>query len=286
MADRAGIRKEYDKKHFMIDEVKLRKVCDVLHEHAKRLEEKTHLSFYVEREDDSYYETRTIEEVLADDNVPAKAIRTVTIELQRTNPPEKEKLKPEGEPKPLAYIALYRLRDLKVVFFVAGDKRDWTFLLADELDTQIQRFLTPNNLRWFTSRFADLVILFFLGSIALTWLLWLSKSVPPELTSKQISSMSVDVATRKILEVVSKNTRSLDYAAPISMLFMAFMIAIIEIRPVSRLLSKMSRSVFYWGDMIAIQDRFRTRMTQLKYGVGVAFIISVLGSIIATVLIK
>jgi hypothetical protein len=286
MTERAGLRKEYTR-HFLVDEARLRKIHNVLLEHARRLDEETYLRFYVERENNSFYETKAIEEVLSDDNAPGKTIRTVSLELHRVNPSEDERFKPEAERKPLAYVAFARSRDTKVVFFVAGDRRDWCFLLADELDTQIQRCLTHRNLAWLASRSLDIVVFFTLGALVLIWLIWLTSSpVPPEISSKEISTMPVDQATRKILEILSKKSVKVDYSGPILWLILAVVVAILELRPLSRLLGKTARSVFYWGDMVALQDRFEKRMTQLKWGIGVAFVVSVLGSIIATLVMR
>ena len=59
MAERAGIRKEY-RRHFQHDEAKLRKISDVLRENASKLSEETYLTYYVERENDLFYERESL----------------------------------------------------------------------------------------------------------------------------------------------------------------------------------------------------------------------------------
>ena len=100
MSERAGIRKEY-KKHFTLDEGKFRRIVDVVRQHAVRLADETFIRFYIEREDNAFFETQSIDEVLADDNTPGRAIRTVAIELHKTIPDEENRHKPESERKPL-----------------------------------------------------------------------------------------------------------------------------------------------------------------------------------------
>jgi len=285
MADRAGIKKEYDNKHFLVDEAKFRKVCDVIHEHAKRLDYETSLTIYVEREDSSYYETKNIDEVVADDNVAGKEIRTILVELNKDISGEEKETR-ETDRKPVVYLALTRKRDPNVVFLVSGEKRDWSFLLADELDSQIQRFLVPHNLKWLTSTFANFSVVFIFGAIILMWLIWFINPSAGTLTVEQIRKLSNEEAIRKCLELLSRRYAGIEYAAPGGMIFTALMLGLVELRPVSRLASKLSKSVFYWGDMITVRDRFVTKMTHWKYGVIGAFIVSVVASIIASKLLN
>ena len=83
MSTRAGTYKEY-KSNFHLDEGKLRKISDVVKNHASKLPNKTYINYRVNREDESFYDTSTIDEVLADDNTPGRSIKLIGIELNNT----------------------------------------------------------------------------------------------------------------------------------------------------------------------------------------------------------
>ena len=261
----------------------MRKLADVLREHGQRLGEATFLSYDVVRDDKSFYETREIAEVLADDNVPDKAIRMLSIELHKVAPETEEATTPRSERKPSAYIAFSRFSDDKIVFFTASQNRDWCFLLADELDGQVGRILKGRVFRFLPRHSIDIFLISLVAACLLMWASWTTfHSMQPPLRMQQIVAMSPDQRSIEMLKILSWKRGASDYSAPIMMLFLAVTIALIEIRPLSRLLDKASRSVFYWGDMVGIHDRYQKKAQLVKWGIIVAFAVSLLASITAT----
>lgn len=284
MSERVGIRKTY-KKHFTLDEAKLRRIVDIVREHAKKLTDQTFLKFYVERENDAFYETRSIDEVLDDDNALGRSIRTLTIELHK-EPTEENTGKPESERKPLVFVAFASFREEKVVFFIEEKDRDWCFLLADELDTQIKRVLKSVPLLLIPKEYIDMIVFFTLGGLILLYLMFLGLRVPPAFTLDQIKTMTTDERTVELLSLAVKQHSTSGLILPIFMLLYALVWGVIALRPIERILGKMSRSVFYWGDMAPIHDQFERKILHLKWGVCIAFVVSLAATIVGALLLK
>ena len=285
MNNRAGLRKEY-KKHFTIDEAKLRRIADIIREHSKKLEDKTYLKFYVERENDAFYETQNIDEVLADDNVLGQSIRIVLIELLKETPDVSNGNKPESEQKLLAYIAFSRFRNIKVGFFVADKDRDWCFLLADELDTQINRLLKKVPFLFIPLESIDIITFFGLGGLILGYLIFLASQTPPAFTLEEIKAMSIDERTVEVLSLAVNGQSASGYIAPIMLIGVALIFILISLKPVERILGKLSRSVFYWGDMAQLHNQFESWIFRLKWGICIAFVVSLAASIAGAFLLK
>lgn len=286
MAEKAGIYKEY-KKHFFLDETKLRKIYDVLREYSKKLNNQNYIKFHAIREDDSFYETKDIDEVLADDNTPGLSIRTLGIEMHR-EVSESGKVDYEDEKRDaIAFVVFQRFQEEKFIMRIQEKQRDWCFLLADDIDTQVQRTLRRKSLVSFIPpRFIDGVVLFLFLSILFFSLTYLSAQGPPELTSEQIKIMAADERLQKILELMVKKHETRDWILPISLFFWSFCFAFLGLRPISRLLKKISRSVFYWGDMIAVNDRYEKRVSHIKWGIIVAFIVSLLAGFFSDMIFR
>jgi hypothetical protein len=283
MSLRAGIRREYSK-HFTLDEGKLRRLCNVIREHSKNLGYGTYLQFYIEREKSAFYETRQIDEVLADDNAPGKAIRTLSIELHKEI--ADKQIAPDAEAKPIVNLVFYRFREEKVMFYVSGEDRDRCFLLAEELDSQVKRCLKKGRLLPIPKELIDIVVFFTIGAFVLLFLVYLSSRVTPELTSEEISAMNIEQKTGKILEMLSKKYSKSDYLVPIMWIVMAISMAIIGLKPLARILDKASRSVFYWGDMIAVHNAFEKKILRVKWGIVIAFVVSLVASIVTTLVVR
>lgn len=288
MSDKAGMYREY-KQHFILDEAMLRKINDVLRSHASRLKDLTFIRLHVKREDDSFYETTDIAEVLADSNTPSKAIKLLALEVHREADRADAKSLPDiDRKKALAIVVFDRFgKDDKVSFVVQEKERDWCFLLADELDAQIKRLIQKGVLPLsFPPYLIDPIVFFTGGAIALLYLAYLGTKLSPPFSPEQIQAMTQEDRVTRILELVSKKQSKSDWIMPITWVVMAVVFVFLGLRPISRLVEKMSRSVFYWGDMAKIHDAYRARMVQIKWGVAVAFVVSLIASIVAAVMMK
>lgn len=88
---RAGIIKEYDKR-FLLDEGKLRKMSEILDSYSRKLDKETELKYTIVRDDNSFYETEEIDDILSEDNSNGKQINKLYISIE-----EKEKESKEQE---------------------------------------------------------------------------------------------------------------------------------------------------------------------------------------------
>ncbi|MBM0743162.1 hypothetical protein JOY44_16355 [Phormidium sp. CLA17] len=82
----SGVSKTY-RKPFVLDENTLRRIYALLEKAAIELASPPSVVFHIEREDDRYYETISIDEVLSDPNVPNRRINVTSIELRAINQP-------------------------------------------------------------------------------------------------------------------------------------------------------------------------------------------------------
>lgn len=149
----SGISKRF-KQAFLLDEENLRRFQGILGRAAKTLPFPTQTVFHVEREDDRYYETINIDEVLADPNITARRITLVAIELRK----DAEQISNQGQnPSGWRVAVVYSLREKDVSFpdpdmvriRVATNDKNWALLLADELEPQMQRtFKVKRTPRW------------------------------------------------------------------------------------------------------------------------------------------
>jgi len=285
MNQKAGVSKEY-KKNFVLDETKLRKICDVLREHSAKLDFDTYINFYVSLEDDSFFETTNVDEVLQEDNAPGRGILNLLIEIRRTEPKEEENHKPELERKAIAAVAFTRSRENPLLFLVRGTNRDWCVLLADELDAQIHRVLTRGHYTLLSTHALDIVVFLLLGGLSLIGLSLVVYKLGAHVSLEEVQKMSMEDRTERILQLLNKRDTTFGVIGAICMICMAIVVAVVELRPLSRLVEKVRRSVFYWGDMVPIHDAFQKRMVQVKWGVGIAFLVSLLASIIGGLLMR
>jgi len=278
MSEQAGITKRFTK-NFLLDETKFRKICDVIRKHSEKLEEETYLGFFVRREDDSYYDTKNIEEVLKDDNIPGKAIQRVSISLMKKRP-DKDKPTFNSEDKPIVFVAFIQDVEEKVTVGVEEKERDWCFLLSDDLTIQVQRTFKKRIFPFFTSKIFEIFVFTALGGGLIMWSSYFLTRVYPDIPLDSIHSMTTEMQIKKILELhIEQNIKSpwIIFAIMFSWILV---FALIEIRPISRIIKKLNRSVFYWGDMKTIHDNFMAKVRRFKWGIGIAFIISTLAALI------
>ena len=276
MSDRAGISKEY-KKDFCLDEGLLRKIHDVFRKFAEKLSERPSLSLFVLKSDDSYYETSNIDEVLEDENSVEKAITGLSIRLKK--PRESEVASSSEKDRGIALVRFRPNSEDKVTFDIEEKERDWCYLFADELETQIKRSLIKNRLRFLTGKRSDAIAGLALMGAALTIAMG-AVSKLPNYSLDAIKQMTTEQQIFKLLELTTQYKPNYGLFFPILILSMFSFLAIVEIRPLSRLFGKLCRSVFYWGDMKAEYDKYRNLKRNLGWIVLVGLIIALVGGII------
>lgn len=142
---KSGISKDL-KSNFILGENELIRISSVLDKASKTCNQETHLVFHVKREDNRFYETTSLDDVLADPNTTGKRVTSLTLEL-RLNKNDEWIAK-------VQFIAVYRFgfdyfRTDEIRFSILTDDKNWALLLADELEPQIDRTVNNKKLqRW------------------------------------------------------------------------------------------------------------------------------------------
>ncbi len=131
----SGIKRELPG-HFALDEDGLRRILGVLEAKASALQHRCTIVLIVHREDDRFYETVNIADVLSDPNADGQLIRNLSIELRTDDPAV------TLHPWDRAWIVQITYNSDKkgnIQINVNSDDRTWALLLADELEPQIRR---------------------------------------------------------------------------------------------------------------------------------------------------
>lgn len=283
---RAGIRKEYSKQ-FVVSEAKLRKLCDVLREHAEKLSETTYLRFHVQRENDSFYETVELDEVLGDDNAEGREITLLGIEIH-----EEEGQGSAGadypEPKnAIAWVIFRRDRDESVRVNVRAKDRDWCFVLFDDIDSQLQRVMyKPVALRGIAPVVVDAMAAALLSLAVMLTIEFFAINTGATLSESEINSLSVEQGVQKLLELRLTAERKSMWILLGVWLAAILPLAGFLLRPVTRASDAMRRSVFYWGDAATRHDAFESRMGKIKWGIVIAFVVSFLATIVGALILE
>lgn len=151
---RSGIMRSYAGR-FVVDEDALRRLHTLLTKGATSLGVDTHVVFRIDREDDRFYETTDLADVLSDANLPDKRISSLSIELRRVT------VNPQSKPWEVPWLVrvtfgwrkgfLGRSRSMfneMAEITIVTEDRNWALLMADEIEPQIQRVMAKNRASW------------------------------------------------------------------------------------------------------------------------------------------
>ena len=277
----SGIAKEHDR-NFLLDEGKLRKLVDVLDQFCRKKEPHARLEFTVYRQDDSYYVTSTVDEVLSDDNAGGKGVSALVIDLiAPTADPDEKK-----EPRRLSRLRFRLQRDSRIDYSISDPDRDWCFLLAEDMDAQLQRTFRPRRFAWLRRNpFMDMGVCWLIIAIPMALLgFWLYRAHPGP-TPAEITQLSIDEKLTKLLTSGGYGDPGL-LAISLAWVFMALMMLVAEMRPITKLFAWSDRSVFYWGDAKQAFDNYSSTMAKVKWGVIIAFLVSIAGSIVVALVVS
>lgn len=258
---KSGISKRL-KMHFILDCDALIRIKGVLDKAAEELNEQLKVVFYIEREDDRFYETTAIEDVVSDANIAGKRVKLVSIEI-RKNETDLNNYR-EWIAK-VAFIAgrevypYYRDQDEINIDIIASD-RNWALLLADSLEPQIARTTNHSKLpRW--------PLYCFLGLIFY------------ELVYKIYSHLKCNIPEDKVGYVLDLSVVFLFLFSVLVLLFLSYFS-----RYKRQFINKIigPESVFLWGEEERrYSEREKTRHN-IFWGVMVAFIVSILSTVALT----
>jgi hypothetical protein len=121
------------------------------------------------------------------------------------------------------------------------------------------------------------------GITIAVWILDRSYSIP--FSSADINSLTTDDKITKILEILVNKSMVPTY--PFAFIWIASLLfggIFWTLRPISHWIEKSRSSFFCWGDMIQIHERIEQRNTLLKWSLGIALLVSIVGSIIGTLI--
>lgn len=145
----SGTVKQF-KKNFVIGEDFLKRLQGVMERVSRESEVDTAVVFHVEREDDRFYETLQVEEVLADRNAKGHRVVVVSIELRA---PAKRGGADSRSHETLAAVRFLAGKNFRAVWVGKSDievrinSRDsrLALLLADELDQEVEKAFCPQK---------------------------------------------------------------------------------------------------------------------------------------------
>ena len=148
---RSGIVKTW-KQPFHFEEDDLHRIYKVLEKASRELSDKTQVVLKIIREDDRFYETTRIEDVLSDPNSTKRFIEYIRIELRIVEP---HKVRDPWESPYHGYVEFQRRGKIKAKMKVSHLDRSWSLLLADELEAQVERtFHNKRTPTWLIIAFA------------------------------------------------------------------------------------------------------------------------------------
>ncbi|HXU93899.1 MAG TPA: hypothetical protein VFP33_09610 [Gallionella sp.] len=238
----SGVSRELEK-FFILDEDGIRRIVGILEARAKDLSHPCAVVFHVRREDDRFYETTRLEDVLSDANTPGRRIQLLRIELRNADPNR------TAQPLDGDWIVAvaFSTKGNKQKIDVSSEDRNWALLLADEVEPQIVRtFVAKHIPTW-------LLIIFYIaitmGLISITNANTLGQFLPLSVipTLKAVISMACIVLSAGTLE------------------------------PRNRLIAKWvgPESSFHWGEQAASYNHREGIRQKLFWGVLVGFFLSV-----------
>jgi hypothetical protein len=281
MSKKTGTFKEY-LQNFLLDEQKLRKIVDVIRTNSDKLPYKTHINFYIEQEPQIFYNTSEIDDILLYDNTPDRPINTISIELYESNPnPQESNIK---DPPPILLVGFTKNKETKIRYTIKCDDRDWMFLISDELDTQIKRTLVTKHSKFPFWSF-DLILSLILISLGIFFSNFIiNNSLHFDISSSDITFMTMEEQISKLLELsINKNTDNI-YAIIYILVFTWIFAGIVFFnRPISKLIQKFNKSVFYWGDMIHIYDKNKSLYSKIIWVILFGFIVTIIGGIVVNI---
>lgn len=261
----SGVHKAYGQT-FKLDEGSLRKISDTLRDHLKKLPEKPfHIRYTAYRADESFYEVDDIDKVLTDDNSKSRRINRLLVRVLEKSESDLD----TKDDKSLVMID-FDIDDSKPVRVnVRGPDRDWCFLLAQDLDAQIERIIAGKIKTLLSARWSDLVIGLLLSaalSSAAAWIFF--KSTVPENAVLDPSDPNFDIPNA--YHGILFNIRIVYFVLGGFLLFI-----LLGVLSLSNILKRLLCScVFYWGDEVEAYDRRKAWGRNIFWIVIVGLIIS------------
>lgn len=249
----SGIQRE-ETRHFVLDEDGIRRIVGVLREKSASLPYKSDIVLGVRREDDRFYETLNVEDVLSDANTKDRRVQTLAIELRSQDPARKL------EPWDRNWVVqvIYKIgKTSSTQINIHSEDKDWALLLADALEPQIIRTQTLEKISNLT--------LWLLCAAVTAFLVMCARTLLPQLS------------------LTKSHAESVEAIAWIAAFF--FSISLFDDER-SEWLAKWAgpQSSFKWGDQVAVFEKRLERQKNIFWAVIVGFVVSIASTAYTTVM--
>jgi hypothetical protein len=132
--------------HFALDEDGLRRIVGVLEAKAATLPHRWAIVLVVHREDDRFYETVKLTDVLSDPNAEGHSIRKLSIELRADDPSVTVQPWERTWIVQIAYNSEKTEKKGSIQINVNSEDRTWALLLADEIEPQVRRTISNEKI--------------------------------------------------------------------------------------------------------------------------------------------
>lgn len=154
-------------------------------------------------------------------------------------------------------------------------------LLVDELDGQVRRILKGKTVSLSKAKIFDFTFALAIFSVLIIGIAWDFNSYQIDTTN--ILSKSLEEKVNFLVEqsAINRNNKILWYLPGMIFVMLAFLL-IIEFKPITRIVRSTNISAFYWGDATEKYDNYLGRREKIKWGVIVAFVVSVAASVAAS----
>lgn len=245
---------------FLIDEVILRKITDVIVKHTELLNYETTMEFKVYKSDGSFVALSSVDEVLEDDNSPRKRVTRLLIDVN------KKGNNSELDGSEVFSLDLDTNHASSVYFEVSEKNRGWSTLFVDDLRAQISRILCGKF--WFLLQHAVAQSLIYgLLSVLISVLCFIYLPIELIESAFGVPKASLTMFDFRLTSLV------------VSCTLLIFMIDVFSIlRPIDELIKLFGKSTFYWGDEIKRYDSRKTFKKNFLWVVLIGFAVSAFAS--------
>ncbi len=266
MKDDLRIDKEYQDL-FFLNEARLRKIVEIIQIYSNRKSEiQTEIVFEVVHNDLSIYQTDELENVLKDENITGREIRSIKITLKAVD----EKL---SWMNPICFVKFvaaefenkYSLTENSIVYKIYDSDKAWALSLSEELDLYVRRTLNKsqrnilNIFDWIDTIFP--ILIFCLGVL---------------LFLNFYPRVNIKVGELTLLQIL--------IGAPVLIIIISLLYSIFEtVAPFTKL-SRMLQgaSVFYFGSQKELVDKKKKKINRITWILVVIFLISLVVGLIAS----
>jgi len=244
----SGLKREINS-HFVLDEDGIRRIVGVLQTRAATLAYKTAVVLVVHREDDRFYETTEIADVLNDANGSEHLIHSLSIQLRIADPNHALQPWERNWIVDVSYKASSKAPSIQIN--VNSEDKNWALLLADELEPQVRRTMVAEQI-------SGLALLVSFAAVAAFGITFIKKIVPQ-------------------LGVSSETAGLLEFFAWVAL--GALVLNVLGERPwwITRWAGP--QSWFKWGEQSAVLSRCQERHKNIVWGVIVGFVVSVVSTL-------